>query len=464
MTVSNSRTTLFVAYGSVGDIYPMLAIAQQLKARGERVLFVANEYFAEAVRRADVPYAQAGTRQEQLAARETATSNGDTFKGAMVRYDYIIGCNYARVSEILNRLHAAGQQLLVVTHGFMSPAFPACEALGIPIVITFYAPSQIPENREDYVLYRTGFGRSEWFARHIRFPLNQIRNRFLQSPYPRYNKWREKAGYPRCPGPIASSIRGLLAGRGWRWRHRHPCVVLEMALFPQWYGEPIGRDISDIEHVGFVFHSDPDERNNALVDSFIAAHGAPVVFTPGTAVEDTEDFCGAISETCRLLDAPAIVLSRYVAESLAKFDFAACGARVLALDHVDLGYLLPRARLLVHHGGIGTLAQAVRAGIPQIIRPRMYDQPMNGVRVAMNGLGGMCYDDGYNGEEIADVYRHITGSELHRERLAYYRDLTQRENGAATAAGRILDCLQAADHEPAPTTQIEAALARGEAG
>jgi rhamnosyltransferase subunit B len=128
---------------------------------------------------------------------------------------------------------------------------------------------------------------------------------------------------------------------------------------------------------------------------------------------------------------------------------------VLALDHVDLGYLLPRARLLVHHGGIGTLAQALRAGIPQIIRPRMYDQPMNGLRVALNGLGGMLYDDGYNGAEIANVYRHISTSELHRERIAHYGALTRAQDGAASAAALISTCpavpgIAVGDDAPAP--------------
>jgi UDP:flavonoid glycosyltransferase YjiC (YdhE family) len=235
-----------------------------------------------------------------------------------------------------------------------------------------------------------------------------------------------------------TALRRLLRGKGLQRRAEHFCVVGELALFPEWFAEPIGDDIRHIQFLDFVFHGDDDERNNRLADQFIERHGAPVVFTPGTAVEDITEFCAAISETCRLLDAPAIVLSRYVADQLDKFDFAASGATVLALDHVDLGYLLPKARLLVHHGGIGTLAQAVRAGIPQIIRPRMYDQPMNAIRVALNGVGGMLYNDAYSGREIAEVYRFIEASELHRERLEYYGNLVRAGNGARQAAELIV--------------------------
>lgn len=428
---------VFVAYGSFGDIYPLLAVARTMHEDGHRVLFVANAYFAETIKRAGVELAEAGTHEEQLAARETSASNGDTFEGAMVRYDYLIGRNYSRVGRIIDGLVRCGEEILVVTHGRLSPAFPICEHHDVPVVLTYYAPAQIPDNREDYVLYHSSFGTKEWLARRIRYPLHRFKTRVWKTPFRNYNRWREQGGYPRTRGVLSSIVCNLLRGNGLSLSFRHPSIVREVALFPEWYGDPIGEDIRHLEFAGFVFHCDEDARSHALIDEFIDQHGSPIVFTPGTAVEDATEFCGAISETCRLLDAPAIVLSRYVAASVAQFDFESSGARVLALGHADLGYVLPKARLLVHHGGIGTVAQAVRAGIPQIIRPRMYDQPNNALRVALNGLGGMLYEDGYTAQEIAAVYSHISTSELHREHLAYYREQTRLQDGVRNAANII---------------------------
>ena len=441
MNHNGQRTIAFVAYGSYGDIYPLLAIAQVMQRDGHDVVFIANAYFADTIRRAAIAYEEAGTCAEQIAARETTNNSGETFAGAMMRYDNLIGCNYARVALIIEKLRCAGKRLLIVTHGRMSPAFPICEQHNIPVVMTYYAPTQIPDNREDYVLYRTSFGRSAWFARHVRYPLHQIKSRIYRTPFKRYSEWRQQAGYAPVPNPGWWLLRNILTGKGIVTRPRDQ-VVAELALLPQWFADPIGNDISHLQFTGFVFHEDQSPANNRLVDDFIATHGSPIVFTPGTAVEDAVAFCGAIVETCRLLNAPAIVLSRYVATTLTEFDFSAAGVSVLALDHVDLGYLLPKSRLLVHHGGIGTLAQAIRAGIPQIVRPRMYDQPNNGLRVVLNGVGGMLYGDGYTATEIAAVYQHLTDSELHRQHLAYYRDLTSEHNGAVTAAKAIADCVQ----------------------
>ncbi len=53
--------------------------------------------------------------------------------------------------------------------------------------------------------------------------------------------------------------------------------------------------------------------------------------------------------------------------------------------------LVPRLAALVHHGGIGTTAQAMRAGVPQLITPFAHDQFDNAARVER--LGSHLIDD-----------------------------------------------------------------------
>ncbi|MCQ4438212.1 glycosyl transferase family 28, partial [Clostridioides difficile] len=54
---------------------------------------------------------------------------------------------------------------------------------------------------------------------------------------------------------------------------------------------------------------------------------------------------------------------------------------------VPMRTLLPRCRALVHHGGIGTAALAVEAGIAQVGTPVAHDQFDNAQRVAVSGCG-----------------------------------------------------------------------------
>src|ERR1700748_1110735 len=60
---------------------------------------------------------------------------------------------------------------------------------------------------------------------------------------------------------------------------------------------------------------------------------------------------------------------------------------MLWLPYVPLRALLPRSAALVHHGGIGTTAEALRAGVPQVIVPLAYDQFDNAARVRALAAG-----------------------------------------------------------------------------
>jgi UDP:flavonoid glycosyltransferase YjiC (YdhE family) len=62
-------------------------------------------------------------------------------------------------------------------------------------------------------------------------------------------------------------------------------------------------------------------------------------------------------------------------------------ATIRHFNFVSLQRLAPLARAMVHHGGIGTCAQALRAGIPQLIAPVFFDQPDNAARVEALGVG-----------------------------------------------------------------------------
>jgi sterol 3beta-glucosyltransferase len=60
---------------------------------------------------------------------------------------------------------------------------------------------------------------------------------------------------------------------------------------------------------------------------------------------------------------------------------------VLGLEAAPHGWLFPRMAAVVHHGGAGTTAAALRAGVPQVVVPHLADQPFWGERVARLGVG-----------------------------------------------------------------------------
>lgn len=436
----NRRVIVFVTHGSFGDVNPLLAIAQRLAAT-HAVRFISNETYRRHVESAGVTFYAAGTEQEQQACIETTALSGRSMDGLMNQFRQHVGHNIARIAQYVERWYRNGDSLLVVTHGTVNPAFPICEKLGIPVVRAYYAPSHVPLHREDFVLDQTFSGCPEWRARWMRYPLHAARIRCKGPQHARheYNGFRAAAGIgPSHPPYRRAAYRSM--GR--------PALELNVAahmlLTPRWFAEPIGSDAQHIHCVGFPFldasHDDTTSRDaERRIDEFISRYGAPLVFTPGTGVEDMDDFCRPMESACRKLRVPGILLARHGAATFQRMQ-RVLNHPILHVEYAALSRLLPKAKLLVHTGGIGTIAEAIRAGVPQIIQPLFNDQPRNALRVLLNGLGGMLQGEGFTSTGIAELYRDLADNELHRDCLGHYSAAVRAEDGAGNAA-RLLETL-----------------------
>jgi len=71
---------------------------------------------------------------------------------------------------------------------------------------------------------------------------------------------------------------------------------------------------------------------------------------------------------------------------------------------VPFSEVLPRAAAFVHHGGIGSIAQGLAGGAPQLVVPLAYDQPDNAIRVRGLGVGEMLLPKHY---QVKAVLRRL---------------------------------------------------------
>jgi rhamnosyltransferase subunit B len=86
-------------------------------------------------------------------------------------------------------------------------------------------------------------------------------------------------------------------------------------------------------------------------------------------------------------------------------------AGVEHFDYVPFGLLLPHAAALVHHGGIGTCAQGLAAGVPQVIMPLAHDQPDNADRLERLGVSRTLPPSRFRGPTLAAVLSDVLSSE-----------------------------------------------------
>jgi rhamnosyltransferase subunit B len=113
---------------------------------------------------------------------------------------------------------------------------------------------------------------------------------------------------------------------------------------------------------------------------------------------------------------------------------------VLITGYAPYSLLFPRAAINVHHGGVGTTAQALRAGRPQLIAPYLVDQPDNAARVVRLGAGRTLRLVDYRAERIAVEITALQAS-TYAERAAAIGQQISREDGASAAADIIVQTL-----------------------
>jgi len=77
------------------------------------------------------------------------------------------------------------------------------------------------------------------------------------------------------------------------------------------------------------------------------------------------------------------------------------------VDFVPFRWLLKRSAMLVHHGGIGSMSQALAAGVPQVIMPMAHDQFDNAARVERLGVGRSLPTKRFRGPALADMIRGL---------------------------------------------------------
>ncbi|HYG33964.1 MAG TPA: nucleotide disphospho-sugar-binding domain-containing protein, partial [Clostridia bacterium] len=76
-------------------------------------------------------------------------------------------------------------------------------------------------------------------------------------------------------------------------------------------------------------------------------------------------------------------------------------------EFLPFGSAFPRCAAVVHHGGIGTCAQGMAAGVPQLITALAHDQPDNGWRLRQLGVGDYVYAPPIQPRTLEERLRHL---------------------------------------------------------
>jgi UDP:flavonoid glycosyltransferase YjiC (YdhE family) len=231
------------------------------------------------------------------------------------------------------------------------------EHLGVPWALIHFQPSE-PTGAFPHPFVPQAGALGPWARRASFRAVDQIA---WQLSRPFINPWREgMLGLPRLPlrgrrpdGPVLACFSPVVVPRPEDWG---PNVHL----------------------TGYWFLDEPEWEPPGELAEFLAAGPPPVYVGFGSMVpKDAEMTALTVRTALRLAGVRGVVQG----------DPASSDEDVLAVRDVPHSWLFPRMAAVVHHGGAGTTAAGLRAGVPTVVCPFFGDQPYWGERVAELGAG-----------------------------------------------------------------------------
>jgi rhamnosyltransferase subunit B len=394
MSIQTKSTILLCTIGSAGDVYPFIGIGEELKKRGFRVVLITSQYFESQARAAGLEFFGLGSSEDyQSIIQDPDLWSPD--KGFKVFADRVVFPIMEPAYEIIAPFDPS--KTILAAQGQFFAAHTAHEKLGFPFITIHLQPAAFRSVHEFPLLPISlpPFAIRGLFSLIDAFVLDKL---FA----PNINRFRQSLGLP----PIKKIFGG--------WMHS---PQLNLGLFPEWFAQLQPDWPPQTRLTSFVYY---DKQNGSEglpedLETFLSAGSAPIIFTAGTAMKHAEKFFLDCVGACQLLGQRGILLTQHP-EQLP--DELPTGIQQFA--YLPFSKILPRALALVHHGGIGTTAQAIAAGIPQVIRPMAHDQPDTAARVEKLGVGVSLSPQKFNAASLAEKLNALVTSQAVLERCKIY--------------------------------------------
>lgn len=401
---------LLATDGTWGDVGPQLAVAHELRARGNEVLALLNPSFAADAERLGIRTQRVGVSwQERLIDADPAHLARPMIGTIRVLRDHLIPDipSWIVATQRANerfRPHAA-----LVHHVCWGPLWSLYRE-GVPMAATFLAPVVLLSADDPGRPLSALPPAPSFVARANRVALKSLFRRVLDRPA---RARFEAAGLP-APRDLF-----FLAQRVAR---------VSLALWSERLRGAARDDPANLHICGYSFPVEPDPLALGL-SAFLDAGDAPVVVTFGTSMRETGlEVYRAAAEASARIGRRAVLLTGAgnAPEPLP--------VGVAAFEAAPHGRLLPRACAVVHHAGAGTGAQVLRAGKPAVIVPFGHDQADNAHRAEQLGVARVVPRWRASADRLARALEAVLADPVVRESARQTGEIVRREGGTHKAA------------------------------
>jgi sterol 3beta-glucosyltransferase len=411
-----------IALGSRGDVQPYIALGKGLKKAGHTVRLVTTQEFETLVIAQGLEFwPLRGNTQAKMEENKELSELLE--QGNFLKIFRLMAKEAQRTAiELLDDGFAACQGMDLLITGVVSIfiGVPLAEKLRIPLLQTYLAPFTPTRDFPSVLLPPTLPNLGGAFNRLSQQLVRQLIWSGMQTMF---NQGRKKVlGLPPASfsKPFHSShSEGLPTLYGFS-----PFVV------------PAPADWGMDNHVtGYWFlDSDADWTPPPALLDFLQAGPAPVYIGFGSmSSRNPQETAELALKALKKTNQRALLFSGW--GGLQKTDLP---DSVMMIDSTPHAWLFPRVAAVVHHGGAGTTASGLRAGVPSIVIPFNFDQPFWGQRVYDLGVGPAPIPRRkLTADRLAhSVQEAVTNTAMH-QRAAALGSKIQAEDGIANAVKLI---------------------------
>ena len=420
------KRILFCTFGSLGDLHPFLALAKEISRRGHSPIIATTPVYRPIVEAEGITFhpvrPNLDPRDPEILRKVMARHKGTTY----IFQEIILPSLRDSYEDTVPALVGAD---LIVTHPVTLSAYLLARKSSVPWAYVALSPASLYSVYDPPAL--TGFAFAEklttfgpTFQRYLRNTIGFL----FESVWKPFRKFEKELGLHAERNPLL-------------WA---PSANLVLGVFSPALGAPQSDWPPNSHATGFPFF-DHNHGNSAELQSFLDSGDPPIVFTLGSAaVGAAGDFYQQSAQAAHQLGRRAILLTGNDPANRPKSNLP---PGVIAVPYAPHASVFPRASAIVHQGGIGTTAEAMRSGRPMLVVHYSHDQPDNALRLKRLGIARSMPSERYNSTTAHREIKSLLEDPRYAQRAAEVAAQVRSETGSVTACNLLESLL----YSPSPS-------------
>lgn len=413
------KKIIFTTFGSLGDLHPLMGLASKLKSEGHRPIICASEFYCDYVQKAGLEFhpihPHINHKDKDIINAVLDTKNGPELLHKKYIFPYL--------QESIDDLVEIAKDADLIVGSVLTYYVPIVAHLTKkPWLNIIIAPISMWSGFDPPILAPLPF------LGKLRFLPAWLHHFILKQLFRISAAWAKPLEELRTKYGLENKFNPF-----WEGLYQGDKTI---CLWSQYF-YPKQRDWpKNAITTGFVFF---DPAQDALLSNdllhFAGKHKKVAIFTLGsTTILNSEDFLEIFIECAKTFDGGCIITCGDNVDRYRHLN----SDRLLMIDYAPYSKLFTLGSIIIHQGGIGTTAQCMKSGTPQIILPFCMDQFDNGYRIQRLGCGLVLEKSALTVKKLNDKIIQVLNDASIMVNCKNYKDRINQEDSMTNAISQIL--------------------------